>query len=278
MKAMGLLVVGLGLAMAFSGTVDAQNIFRIQDTDASPGGQAAVMVLLTNDAAVQGYQTALTYDATVLTLVDMSFTGLDVENELAPETIEFFLTNIDDNMQPGMGWGAVAAIFDSGTPFMGQTIPSGTDKSIVSYNFQVANDPGLVNTSSFLIFQDGFGPPPGIDNVISINQTSISPSLVNGSINVVDSVTFVRGDTNQDGQVDVADGIFLIQYLFNNGASPGCFTAGDSNNDHSLDVADFIYSIAYQFLGGPPPAAPFPGCGVEADPNALPCVSFGPCS
>jgi hypothetical protein len=72
---------------------------------------------------------------------------------------------------------------------------------------------------------------------------------------------------NSDGRIDIADGIFLLSFLFQEDDAPLCMEAADANNDTRVDVADSIYSLMYLFQNGAEPASPFPGCGVDPDPD-----------
>jgi len=63
----------------------------------------------------------------------------------------------------------------------------------------------------------------------------------------------IRGDFNNDGQLNVADLTALVAYLFQNGAPPDCFEEGDVNGDGAINIADLTYLVAYLFQGGPPP-------------------------
>jgi len=62
-----------------------------------------------------------------------------------------------------------------------------------------------------------------------------------------------RGDVNQDGIINIADVIYLINYLFIGGLPPSPLWIGDANCDSVVDIADVIYLINYLFVGGPPP-------------------------
>ncbi len=89
--------------------------------------------------------------------------------------------------------------------------------------------------------------------------------------------SFVRGDANGDGQVNIADAIFSLDYLFVAGTEPPCFAAADVNVDGQVNIADTINLLGYLFQAGSPPAAPFPDCGastVESD-EALGCAAEG---
>jgi len=91
------------------------------------------------------------------------------------------------------------------------------------------------------------------------------PSIdVNGD-GVIDSCesTFRRADMNDDGNLNIADAIFLLQTLFIGGSQPPCLDAADANDDGFIDISDVIFTINYIFAGGAPPAAPFPGCGLD---------------
>ena len=76
-----------------------------------------------------------------------------------------------------------------------------------------------------------------------------------------DAEGFVRGDSNADGNTDIGDPIFTLNFLFGGGAGPICPEAADTNGDGSIDLADGVYGLNFQFSGGPPPPAPYPDCG-----------------
>jgi hypothetical protein len=64
---------------------------------------------------------------------------------------------------------------------------------------------------------------------------------------------WVFGDANGDGIVDVADVVYLINYLFTEGPPPEPMAAGDANDDCVVDIADVVYLLNYLFLEGDPP-------------------------
>jgi hypothetical protein len=63
------------------------------------------------------------------------------------------------------------------------------------------------------------------------------------------------GDANNDGSIDVADVLFLVNYLFLGGSGPDPWENGDANCDGEIDVEDIVFLITYLFQGG---AAPCP--------------------
>lgn len=84
------------------------------------------------------------------------------------------------------------------------------------------------------------------------------------------SDAFVRGDANQDGKVNMADAIWILNELFAGGPQSTCKDAADMNRDGLLGIADPVYLLRYEFLGGDPPPAPFPVCGVDPSGTAEP--------
>jgi len=87
---------------------------------------------------------------------------------------------------------------------------------------------------------------------------------------------FIRCDTNRSGTCDIADAIFLLQYLFLNGAPCSCLDACDCNDDGVIDLGDAVFKLGFLFVSGSPPPFPFPGCGPDPTPDPLNCLSF-PC-
>jgi len=67
-------------------------------------------------------------------------------------------------------------------------------------------------------------------------------------------VQFLRGDVNNDGEITIADVVYLINYLFRFGPAPIPIPqVGDANCNGNVDISDAVYLIRYLFKGGPPP-------------------------
>ncbi|MEM7168129.1 MAG: aryl-sulfate sulfotransferase [Planctomycetota bacterium] len=84
------------------------------------------------------------------------------------------------------------------------------------------------------------------------------------------TMDFLRGDTNADGSVNVADAVRGLGYLFATEAV-GCVQTVDMNDDEIADISDPIYLLAALFASGPPLAAPNTICGADPTPGALGC-------
>ncbi|MFN0057888.1 MAG: hypothetical protein ACKVX7_05460 [Planctomycetota bacterium] len=84
---------------------------------------------------------------------------------------------------------------------------------------------------------------------------------VTGSVSV--GCEFIRGDTNFDLSINVADVVYLLAFLFNDGYSPAPAVAGDVNDDDQTNIADSVYLLSHLFSGGPPPPPPYPDLACE---------------
>ncbi|MCZ6792302.1 MAG: FG-GAP-like repeat-containing protein [Planctomycetota bacterium] len=80
------------------------------------------------------------------------------------------------------------------------------------------------------------------------------------------------------------DGVFLLDYLFQEGTPPGCVEAGDANGDGAIDISDPIRVLSFLFLDGlplPPPGSAQLPCGPDPDrPGSrgdLGCESYESC-
>jgi len=65
--------------------------------------------------------------------------------------------------------------------------------------------------------------------------------------------TLMRGDVDDDGDIDITDAQYSVNYLFRDGPEPHLLEAGDVNCDDQVTISDVVYLINYLFKGGPPP-------------------------
>lgn len=67
-------------------------------------------------------------------------------------------------------------------------------------------------------------------------------------------VQFLRADVDKSGEVNLADVVYLINYLLKAGPAPvPAPIVGDASCDSKVDINDVIYLIDYLFKGGPAP-------------------------
>jgi len=73
----------------------------------------------------------------------------------------------------------------------------------------------------------------------------------------------VPGDANGDSLVNIGDLLFLVNYLYQEGAEPCVCEAADCNNDGDINSADIVYLINYLFANGPAPVRGSVSCWHE---------------
>jgi len=65
--------------------------------------------------------------------------------------------------------------------------------------------------------------------------------------------TATIGDADGDGNINVADAVFLINYIFKGGPAPDPLFVGDANCDNDVNLADAVYIVNFVFNNGPEP-------------------------
>lgn len=97
---------------------------------------------------------------------------------------------------------------------------------------------------------------------------------------------FVRGDVDLSGEIDLGDGLELLEYLFGGHNVLPCEDAADVNDDSSLELNDAVGLFGWLFLHREAPASPTPSaasydrkdCGVDPTPDRLSCNDPFSCS
>ena len=87
--------------------------------------------------------------------------------------------------------------------------------------------------------------------------------------------TFLRGDSNQDGVIDIADMSHITDVLFQGLGSFTCEDASDANDDGVVDLSDAQYISGYLFTGMVEAfPAPFEVAGVDPTEDSLGCTGY----
>src|SRR5262245_31769897 len=77
------------------------------------------------------------------------------------------------------------------------------------------------------------------------------------------AVSFIRGDVDENGPVDIADAIGILNDLFLGIGNANCIEAKEADDNGGLNITDAIFLLRYLFEGGREPPPPFPDCGED---------------
>jgi agmatine/peptidylarginine deiminase len=91
------------------------------------------------------------------------------------------------------------------------------------------------------------------DSALLDGFTVIAADLFCADTQAVDICTYICGDANRDQNVDAADIVCLLNYLFRDQAPPSPIEAGDCNLDEEVNASDVVNLINYLFRDGSPP-------------------------
>ncbi len=89
----------------------------------------------------------------------------------------------------------------------------------------------------------------GTYNFTSLVQDNISAADEKPLAVTIDQ-SYVCGDANGDETVNIADAIYIINYVFKAGPMPDPSESGDVNNDDSTNIGDAVYLVNYVFNAG----------------------------
>ncbi|MGE3166741.1 MAG: proprotein convertase P-domain-containing protein [Planctomycetota bacterium] len=111
------------------------------------------------------------------------------------------------------------------------------------------------------------------------NAVGLAAEYLSALGGVAGPPNFVRGNVNADNSINLLDAVTMLSYLFIPGSTvPPCLDAADVNDGGTVNLLDAVNLLSYLFIPmSPPPAAPFPNCGQDPNPDNLGCASFAPC-
>ena len=207
---------------------------------------------------IQGLQMALCYGDD-LTIVENSFT---IEGTIVEEVgAEFINLNVDNNPNDGDGNEIVIGILmDALPPFDNQMLPAtslpllvGCVEALVSPNAAC----GEMIAIDFCNDINGAG-TVDLKNIAVIDYNSeLGIGFESGGCMIVPETLFRRGDCNMDEMLDLSDAATTLGYQFD-GLAVNCLDACDANDDGKVNLADSVYILNYLFIFGPTTPAPGP--------------------
>ncbi len=238
--------------------------FTVTDASGGQGSQRDLHVLFDNEKSdyVAGWALGVCHDPNLLTINTVR-NGRDLQafNDGAGPDIAFY--NVYPEPPLGPGWNAGIVISTLALEFL----QPGIDYDIHVAKYTLVGNPGEKGMNTLVCpCHEQIGSPPMPLFVVD-RDWSVPAAADCGRVDILPPslIFFRRGDCNNDGRVDIADGIWILQQIFLGGPASLCDDACDPNVDGKIDVADAIYVFGYTLAQGPPPASPFPDCGQRED-------------
>ena len=173
-------LVAIAMLILLPSLTFAQNSITVESMFGVPGTTADVRVLVTSNLELAGYQVALNYDATKITLLEVELTGLATNAELliTPTTVMF----------GEYAWGV---LLDFLPPFDGTSIPPGTNMEVATLHCTLSPN-ALPGTTAALDVVPGVGDPVIETLLILPTGFSIYPAWSSGVINIENYNSFIR--------------------------------------------------------------------------------------
>ena len=207
--------------------------FTLVSSSANPGEVVSVPVWLANSMMARGTTFKVTFDSTLLSVegVDTSQTRIPGWEEIHPVANPgelFFFAHPD--------WWSVP-------PHSIACIESG-EGILLRVDFRVDENapvgefvPITFETQELLGHYNSYTDTSGL--------VLVQPAPISGWI-YTDAIS---GDANSDGIVDVADLVYVINYLYRGDVPPSPVSLGDFNQDGEVNLADLVALINYLFRG-----------------------------
>lgn len=262
--ALSFCVLGLGLGFAAPLLAQSPDVtFDLSDATTVAGADAQLTVSVINDAGnITGFSFSACSDPTLIEPYDFFLhpTLTTLNGGSGPDQFSAF------TLPEGLACGLIIDFFGI------ESLPIGPEVPLITVIYETFP---TTEASAEVSFCDTVGSPP-VATIVVVGSATVIPTQSGGTIEFVDGVSFARGDPNQDGSLNIADAITVLNYLFANG--PGlCLISMDANGDNTVDIADALHVFSYLNGLGPAPLAPFPMCGVDNTGSTLTCDSPPSC-
>jgi len=281
-------IVGLGVSVraqegGFDLILSSEGSFRegdrnVRPTLTAPGTMVEVVVSIAPTGAAepdgaQGWSISVANDSHLEVQNGDGFPTLEGTDAAAKFAGGFQKTEVVDPAKNNGMVGFVSAVVLSFTQDV--TLDPTKDQTIARSKYTIKDgttDEAFPLDIEFLDNLRGAGQP--VQNVLTVKGSSvIATRTIDLELEEMEPGTkdFRRGDPNDDGKVNIADPIWIINELVRQGPATKCESAADTNDDGRVDLSDAMYLITYEFTSGPAPGAPFLNCGDDPTEDGLEC-------
>lgn len=210
----------------------------------------ALTAVLSNSEPVQAWSFGICSDSSLLEVASATIEGTTTASLNDGEGPSFIVVNVHE------GGVTVAVVIDETDP--GDVLPPAQAHTLLEVGYQPG--PDAVEGEVYRVnYCAELGEPP-VAVVVVVDGFSVRPATSPGAV-LFGGDRFLRGDSNNDGEVNMSDGIHTLDWLFRGGSIPVCLDAADANGTRDVNIADPVYLFQALFIGGPPPPFPYPECG-----------------
>lgn len=271
--------LALGLLFAFTFVAHASAIGPDEDVDPNEvlfrlsapessleaGDKAEISLDISAPLAFQGFQTSMAYDTEAINVGGWNIRNEHVIDSLGGADFVSFSVNHE------IGSLTVGVLLRTAPPFDVASIP-GVGCPMPMMNIEVSVPEDVPTQITRFRFVNGFGVPPKFNLLVVGNQGEAPDRTKDALISVTAGVPFLRGDSDQDGQLSMNDTVRVLTYLFI-GGSLDCEKAADKDDSARTDMNDAIGLLRYLFLNGVEPMPPFPLPGRDPTDDDLTCLT-----
>ncbi|MFP6738247.1 MAG: lamin tail domain-containing protein, partial [Planctomycetota bacterium] len=106
--------------------------------------------------------------------------------------------------------------------------------------------------------------PDGAEEIVELAEPSPGAGAA--------PVNFIRGDADADGDVDNSDLQLILELANGQGVPPPCMDRFDVDDNGQVNITDGINLSMFINFDGPPPPPPFPEEGEDPTPDSLSCT------
>jgi len=207
---------------------------------ASPGDTVFMPVYITNDIPLQGVLVGFSYNSD-----DVEVIGVN-EVETTFDWAQGFNWVIDEAANTVLIVATTGGFVTNNPQSGGEFAEIAIEISVGASDQNVDIDTLFINPAGEIVFCHDDG---GI----------VSPAYNdNGTADLIISSgsSYVCGDADGSGAVDIDDVVYLIAYIFSGGPAPDPLASGDADCAGGIDIDDVVYLISYIFTGGSAPCDP----------------------
>jgi hypothetical protein len=275
---------------------DTDDLIALGDVTGAPGEEVKIPVYLTSSIPVTAVQLAVEYDPMILEISSDRLVSLSFEGTFYEQFFGNVYTIPDDSggastfrydrdavvalLDPRPEAGVFTAAIAGNLIFEGLfDVSPGSETLIAWIHAMISPDAPdqTVVALSPTNGPDGQGVGPyRMRNEITFDgnakYVSFIPKTAPGFLRVAivgDITFFIRGDSNRDQALDIADPIDILNFLFLGSAAPKCPDAADADDNGAIEITDAVAVLNFLFLGAAALPPPYPEAGPDPTPDQV---------